>query len=236
MNNTHVRTISSRLVKAYRQADYVINLPDQLITLKIGQFNKCLANLMADESVTTAAFLTAFNPYSQELGEGENEAAQRELIADLRALHVSIIFAQGNDSNGHWPGEPSLFALGISIQDAEMLADRYMQNGFVWIGNSDAIPNLRLRYPIEVPSKHAAQEWIKTLPTQLRAGASQMPLAELAWMMAVPDEELTHWLNISSWDLGVPWPLARPDGSAMGVGTELDRVFKLISAGIQRFS
>lgn len=236
MNDTQARTISPQLIRAYRQADYVINLPVQPITLNIGQFNMRLAKLMADESVATGAFLTAFNPYSQELGEGENEAAQRELIADLRALHVSVIFGEGKDPNGHWPGEPSLFALGISMQDAEILADRYRQNGFVWIGNSDAMPNLRLRHPIAVPSECKAQEWIETLPTRLQVGASRMSLAELAWVMATPDDELTHWLDVGSWDLGVPWPLARPDGSAMGVGTELDRVFKLISAGIQRFS
>lgn len=54
--------------------------------------------------------------------------------------------------------------------------------------------------------------------------------------MSAPDSELTHWLDASSWDLTAPWPLSKPDGSAMGIGTELDRVFRLISAGIQRYS
>ena len=235
MYDTTARTISPQLIKAYRQAHYVVNQAGQSITLRIGQISTPLAKLMANEDVTSAAFLTAFNPYSQELGEGKNESAQRKLIADLRALHVSVISGEGKDPAGHWPGEPSLLALGISMQDAEILSDRYGQNAFVWIGNGDAMPNLRLRHLIAVPSEQDAQEWINLLPTPLQSSALKLPLTELAWVMASPDSELTHWLDASSWDLGVTWPLARPDGSAMGIGTELDRVFKLIGAGIQRF-
>ena len=236
MNAKQVRVISPQLIKAYRQAHYVVELPGNSITLRIGQINSDLAKFMADEGVTAAAFLTAFNPYSEELSESDNEAAQRKMIADLRALNVSFISGEGRDPDGQWPGEPSLLALGISIQDAEILADRYGQNGFVWVGNGDAMPNLRLRYPIQVPSMQEAKEWIELLPTYLKASALHLPLSELALVMAAPDVEKSHWLDMGSWDLGVPWPLAKPDGSAMGIGTELDRVCKLISAGIQKFS
>ena len=54
--------------------------------------------------------------------------------------------------------------------------------------------------------------------------------------MSVPEQEVEHWLNRETWNLNAPWPLARPDGSAMGVGTELDRVFRLIQAGVQRYN
>lgn len=236
MNTKQARVISPQLIKAYRQAHYVVELPEHRITLHIGQINPDLAKFMVNEGITTAAFLTAFNPYSEELSEGDNEAAQRRLIADLRALNVLAILGEGKDAQGHWPGEPSLLALGISIQDAEILADRYGQNGFVWVGNGNAMPNLRLRHPIAIPSEQEAKQWVSLLPISLQAGALELPLSELAWMMAVPDCELTHWLDPSSCDLSVIWPLARPDGSAMGIGTELDRVFKLINAGIQRFS
>jgi len=235
MNIKQTRAISPQLIKAYRQAQYVINLPGNPITLCIGQINSELSEFMSKEMVRTAAFITAFNPYSEDLSEGDNEAAQRRLIADLRALNVAFISGEGRDPDGRWPGEPSLLALGISIQDAETLADRYGQNGFIWVGTGDAMPSLRLRYPIKVPSRQEAQDWIELLPTQLQAYALQLPLTELAWIMAAPDVEVSHWLDSSSWDLSAPWPLARPDGSAMGIGTELDRVFKLISAGIQRF-
>lgn len=230
------RTISPALIKAYRQAHYVVELPNSPIVIRVGQVTPGLSKLMANENVTTAAFLTAFNPYSEEFNHIDNELAQQQLISDLSALKVSVIHGEGRDANGNWPAELSLLALGISLQDAEILADRYGQNAFVWIGNRDCVPNLRLRHPIAVPSKEDAQQWIDLLPTQLKAGALTLSLTELAWFMATPDIELDHWLNAASRDLSSPWPLAGPDGSAMGVGTELDRVFRLIAAGIVGYS
>ena len=74
------------------------------------------------------------------------------------------------------------------------------------------------------------------MPQGLQDFARQKPYSELAWIMSAPVQEIHHWLNNESWDLNTPWPLARPDGSAMGVGTELDRVFRLIHAGVRRFN
>ncbi len=52
--------------------------------------------------------------------------------------------------------------------------------------------------------------------------------------MSTPALEQAHWLAPEQWDLNKIWPLARPDGTAMGIGTEMDRMFKLIAAGIQK--
>jgi hypothetical protein len=50
--------------------------------------------------------------------------------------------------------------------------------------------------------------------------------------MTLTDSELEHWLNPQAWPLNQTWPITRPDGSAMGIGTEMDRMFKLISMGM----
>jgi len=247
-----VRTIPPALIKAYRQAHYIVDLPvnnfdhfDHIDHIKharhikpiqIGQHNSGLAKLMADVDVTTAAYLTAFNPYSEQLSLVDNEAAQQKLISDLTTLNVSVMHGEGRDAHGKWPAEPSLLALGISLQDAEVLADRYGQNAFVWIANRDCVPHLRLRYPIGIPSNEEAQKWISLLPDHLRKEALTLSLTQLAWVMSAPDIELDHWLDAPSRDLSSPWPLAKPDGSAMGVGTELDRVFRFIAAGIVGYS
>ena len=42
---------------------------------------------------------------------------------------------------GHWPGEPSVLALGISRDTAARLGNEYRQNAIVWIG-ADRIPVL----------------------------------------------------------------------------------------------
>ena len=225
--------ISAALIKAYRMAVYTIQLQEREIVLQIGQTHRELVQVMKEHEVNTAAFLTAFNPYGQVVSTLDNQSAQKQLLSDLAQLKIPFLLGKGQDIDRLWPEETSVLALGIRLQDAEILADRYRQNAFVWIGTNDGFVSLRLRYPIAIPTPNEAQQWIDLLPLHLQHHARSMTSTELAWLMSVPDAELEHWLLPESWDLNIPWPLARPDGSAMGVGTELDRVFRLIHSGVQ---
>ena len=233
MTNSKNHSISPQLIKAYRNTVYEVHSQGQDIHLYIGKVNRELVALMKQKGVTTAAFLTAFNPFSKQLSIEENQSAQEKLLSDLDKLSISIVRGQGKDETGLWPPEPSVLALGISLQEAENLADRYSQNAFVWVGNLDGFVSLRLRYPIEIPSQEELYQWISHLPVHLQESAKSLTHTELAWLMSVPNEEVEHWLSPHLWDLNQPWPIAKPDGSAMGVGTELDRVFRLIHAGVQ---
>ena len=230
--NNHV--IDPALIKAYRQAVYEVQTNKQDHSLRIGEVNHQLVEVMKQRQVTTAAYLTAFNPYSQQLSLDENIVAQEHLVADLDSLAISYLKGRGRDAAELWPAEPSVLALGITLLDAEIIADRYGQNAFVWIGNLDGFVSLRLRYPILIPNANEIEKWISYLPSHLKAFAKTVNASELAWIMTVNDQDLEHWLNPNSWDLNQPWPLATPDGSAMGVGSELDRMFRLINAGVQR--
>ena len=181
--------------------------------------------------IKTAAFITAFNPYSEVLSNEENAQLQNHLLKDIENLGYEIVYGYGQDQAGHWPKEQSLLVLGITETQAELLADKYGQNGFVWIGSRDALPALRLRYPIGVPTNNDLNAWLKGLPNNLTDRAKNLDELEQAWLMSVSESEQIHWLDGNSWDLNKSWPLAKPNGSPMGVGTELDRVFKLIAAG-----
>lgn len=64
MSELDIRSISPKLIKAYREAIYVVHLGDREIALQVGKVSAELAELMKDWEVSTAAFLTAFNPYS----------------------------------------------------------------------------------------------------------------------------------------------------------------------------
>ena len=228
-------SISPLLIKAYRQASFVVLFQDREIKLHIGRVSHELKAVMSDGGVTCAAFLTAFNPFSDALSQEENEANQVKLVADLDALGVKCFPGAGRDDSDIWPEEPSILVLGISLQNAEILADRYGQNAFVWIANLDGLVSLRLRHPIAMPNLTEAEQWILGLPAHLQKPSRALPLSELAWFMTVPEGELEHWLDPSTWNLNTPWPLACPDGSAIGAGSELDRVFRLIAAGVQKF-
>jgi len=139
--------ISAELEKAYREALYVIHWGDEHIALRVGHANPELAALMKIHETTSAAFLTAFNPYSVLATTEENVRNQHSLIADIHSLGLMGIAGEGSDSSNLWPSEPSVLALGISLQSAELLADRYGQNAFLWISSDDGFVGLNLRYP-----------------------------------------------------------------------------------------
>lgn len=225
-----MNSISPNLIRAYREGIYVVETQSP-ITLLISQCNPDLGTLLKEHKVSKAAFITAYNPYSKIKTDQENLEAQNSLVEDIKKLGFKYIEGFGQDVAGNWPQEISVLVLGITETQAEVLADEYAQNGFIWIGSVEAFPSLRLRHPIALPTSDELSEWLSKLPTNLSNKAELMSPLDQAWVMSVSDSEQLHWLDKDSWDLNTVWTLAKPDGSAMGVGTELDRVFKLIAAG-----
>jgi len=229
-----VKTISPLLVKAYRNAHYYVHHGDEVLLLKVGSVNHALANLMKAYGASTATFLTAHNPYSETRSAEENQVAHQQLLADLQVDQIESISGFGSDPTDQWDSEESLLAFGLSLPQAEKLADRYGQNAFVWIANSEGFVNLKLRYDLSNPTAQELSHWISQLPEQLRAVASNLAGPEQKWLLTVDDEEQCHWLEPHAWDLNHPWPIARPDGCPISVGTEMDRMFKLASNGLEK--
>ena len=234
MTTNTKRTVHPILVRAYREAIYIVNEGDQAISLRVGLVSHDLAKLMHSHNVQTAAVLTAYNPYSEMRSLEENESSQAELLNAISMQSKACINAIGTDAKGEWDPEPSILALGISLQDAEILADQYGQNAFIWVNNSDGFISLRLRFDIGLPSTEELNDWMSSLTPKLKDYAQTLQIHDLALILSTPRHEQEHWLNPSDWDMNQVWPLARPDGTAMGVGTEMDRMFKLIAAGIQK--
>jgi hypothetical protein len=218
------------LIRAYREAKFVVDSPKP-ITLFIGNSNQDLKQLLIDSKVTTAAFITAHNPCSHKYEDADNVKAQASLISEVDGLGFKYIHGYGQDVAEEWPREDSILILGITESQAESLSDKYSQNAFVWIGTRDAYISLRLRRPIELPSGNELQGWVAGLSSKQKTELTKLSPAEQAWLMTASDEEQAHWLSPADWDLNNPWPLAKPDGSSMGIGTELDRIFKIIAAG-----
>jgi hypothetical protein len=228
------KTVNPNLVRAYREAIYIVNEGNDAIALKVGEVSPALATLMHVHKATTAAIITAYNPYSEIQPEAENERMQATLVAALKLTATACFDAFGSDPQGMWDPEPSTLALGINLIDAERLADQFGQNAFIWINTADAFVSLRLRFAIGEPQREEVQNWIATLPEPMQGEAQARTIKEQALLMSVSRIEQLHWLNPNGWDLNQVWPLACPDGSAMGIGTEMDRMFKLIAAGIQK--
>ena len=234
MDELEIRTISPNLIKAYREAVYVVHLGDREIALQVNKASSQLAELMKEWEVTTAAFLTAFNPYSQPLDTQENEARQKKMWADALPMCPKIFPGIGRDKDDQWPHELSMLTLGIHLDDAKTLADQYEQNAFLWVSNEHGFVSLRLQHPIAEPTHQELKEWLLMLPRHYQLALLRRGEEGLKWLMTVSDNELGHWLLPGTWDLNKPWPLATPDGTAISAGTEMDRMFKLTASGLEK--
>ena len=229
------KTISPALVKAYRNAHYFVHDGEEVLLLKVGSIHHALSHLLKARGQPTAAFLTAHNPHSQIQTPEQNTSAHQKLLDALAKAGIDTIEGLGSDPNEDWDPEVSVLALGLTLAQAEQLADEFGQNAFVWIANHEGFVNLKLRYPVGDPSEAELAQWISQLPEILRDYARGLSGQERNWLMTVNESEQHHWLSPSTWDWNAPWPLARPDGCPMAIGTEMDRMFKLTSYGLEQF-
>ena len=141
-------SISPKLLTAYRAAIYVIYGDEEDFVLKVDEASADLARLMKKYEVISAALITAFNPHSVLSTAQDNVRNHNRLIADIHALGLQSVSSEGADQSHIWSSEPSILVLGISLEDAESLADRYEQNAFLWIPSDDGFVSLNLRSPI----------------------------------------------------------------------------------------
>jgi len=134
--------VPSDTIDAYLGTQYRIH-GDTPFVLRIGQRSEELATLFQERDVSSAAVLTAWNPYSEFKTKAENEVEQGNLISALDRLALPHHPGHGADPTGEWPPEPSQLVLGVDLEVAIDLGNQFRQNGIVWIG-TDVIPTLIL--------------------------------------------------------------------------------------------
>ncbi len=135
-------SIDAATVRAYHETEYRVHA-DRPIVLRIGAPNAGLQQLHEAQGVASSAFLTACNPYSEALSDVQNLKRQDELVAELVRRGVPFVDGVGQHPGNGWPGEPSILALGLSLEDASELGRRFDQNAIVWCGR-DTTPQLVL--------------------------------------------------------------------------------------------
>lgn len=134
------KSIDSELWKAYEETDFIVHTKPEF-ALNIGQFSEQLKQLLISHKVTSAAFVTAYNPFSQKLSEDENSESQARLVDEIQSRGLSLFQGLGQHPNLQWQGEPSVLILGIALEAAKKLARTYEQNAFVWCDET-CIPQL----------------------------------------------------------------------------------------------
>ena len=135
--------IPPELIAAYEATHYVVEAPDGQFMLIIGEAQPRLLEICRAHDAQGAAFLTAWNPFSERATASDNRAWQAELEQRAEALAIAQIRSRGVGSSDDWEPEDSTLIIGISLTDATALGRSFRQNAFVWCGE-DALPRLIL--------------------------------------------------------------------------------------------
>ena len=126
-----VSSQASNLHQAYLETHYIVQAQAAFV-LQIGYFSHPLQALYREHKTTCCAYLTADNPYSQACSPADNALAQAALEAELTEKQWIFYTGAGQHPTNNWPAEASFLILGISLDEARVLARRYRQTAFLW--------------------------------------------------------------------------------------------------------
>lgn len=134
--------MNDALLAAYRETEYRVHGFGGF-TLLVGQRSSALGAIYASYAVGSAAFITAFNPFSMSLSPSENEARNDALRDVVFSAGLRFMEGIGQHPTNGWPGEGSLLILGGDLPQMRALGAEFGQNAIVWVGR-DAVPGLDL--------------------------------------------------------------------------------------------
>lgn len=131
-------------IAAYCATDYrVVTGDNHQLVLRIGHTEPALMALLTNAKLQTGAFITAYNPLGAQVDEATNKSAQLRLSQRLAEISEVVHPGEGADPTGAWPPEPSLFAIGITGDEACAIGMEFMQDAIVWVDHN-CMPELLL--------------------------------------------------------------------------------------------
>ncbi|MEM8829679.1 MAG: DUF3293 domain-containing protein [Cyanobacteria bacterium P01_G01_bin.19] len=119
------------LEQAYRDAVYGVYYYEQTIQLLIDRLSPKLDFILTKHHSTTWALITAHNPYSQCLSPAENQQRHQDLVELLRSHNLTFFNAIGKDKDDLWTPEQSIFIVGIELEKAISIGNKFQQNAIV---------------------------------------------------------------------------------------------------------
>ena len=130
-------SLDPKLLALYKETDYIVS-DDPPLLLKVDEQNDGARILLASFGVQTGAFVTAWNPRSEQLSEVENDERQMALLSAIESLRLNYLVGFGERDD--WR-EYSYFILGASREIASELASSFEQNAYVFVDEA-GIPQL----------------------------------------------------------------------------------------------
>ena len=116
------------LWEAYERTVFRAIVGEVNIGIRPGHREPPLDRLLERRSLTTWAFITAWNPGSRLLTASDNAARQSRLRQDLNALGYEVFTGEGQPSpDSSWTAQQSLLILCIPEAEAIRLRSKYGQ-------------------------------------------------------------------------------------------------------------
>ena len=125
--------MNQTLIKAYLDAVYVVYYNDRPKKLKVGENYSWLDQLIQQHSCSSAVFITASNPQSQQLTESANQESNDKMRQYFEHNGYCFLPGYGTDKTGSWPKEESYLVFGLPFNEADCLARQFRQNAYLRI-------------------------------------------------------------------------------------------------------
>ena len=133
--------ISEELINAYMETDYFIN--NTSIPLKINKYHSYLQTIYNNYNKNTCAYITAYNPYSEQVDININIKNNESLKLLLKENNYKYIGGYGYHPSNEWEKEYSFLIIGINYDEACEIGKKYNQTAILWC-DFDCIPKLIL--------------------------------------------------------------------------------------------
>ena len=127
---------STALWDAYRRTTYVARTGDGELRIHPDRRSPEIDALLNEHRADEWAYITAYNPESRRLSEGDNARRQRALVQAVQDRDLTFFHGESVADSPTWPPEPSLLILGISAEDARALGRQFGQLAIV-VGRLD---------------------------------------------------------------------------------------------------
>lgn len=123
--------MNQNLIQAYKSTNYRV-LTEPEFSFRVGEPSATLDDVLRSHGVTSAGFITAWNPFSNELELEENRLRNQALVKRAKALGVALVDGFGAWLDDPEKGEESYLLIGVSRDDAIALANEFEQNAIVF--------------------------------------------------------------------------------------------------------
>jgi len=115
--------------------------------LQFGRVSADWEDVFSTQNINSVSVITAYNPFSQQDAQEDNEARQSRLYNRLANDGFEVLKGIGTSQDKQWQ-EPSYFVFNMSKVELIKYLIEFEQTGGVWMG-SDTIPELILHPSLE---------------------------------------------------------------------------------------